>query len=168
MLSKLNTSNNWDLELAKVEFSMNNTHHAALGDAPSKILFGVYQNGNIPDELRKLVELNNDNRDLEVLRAKAIEKTAMAQNYNKQYYDSRHKCVTEYAIGDLVVITNKDTTPGVSHKLNKKFRGPYMIKKLLPNNRFVVGDIPGYQVSRNPYEGIASPDNMKHYDQLPM
>lgn len=59
------------------------------------------------------------------------------------------------------MITNVDVTIGRNKKLIPKFRGPYVVKKVLSHDRYVVGDIEGFQISQRPYEGIVSLDRMK-------
>lgn len=66
MLSKFSSANNkWDLELNKVEFALNNTFNKSIKNAPSKILFGIYQRGKVDDELRLYLEsINAEERNL--------------------------------------------------------------------------------------------------------
>ncbi|KAF0717029.1 Uncharacterized protein FWK35_00037597 [Aphis craccivora] len=42
-----------------------------------------------------------------------------------------------------------------------KFRGPYVVRKVLDRDRYIVGDIEGFQLTQRPYEGIVGPDRMK-------
>lgn len=53
-----------------------------------------------------------------------------------------------------------DVTAGSNKKFVPKYRGPYAIKKGLPTDCYVVGDIDGCQVTQNPYEGIIEAKNM--------
>jgi hypothetical protein len=64
-------------------------------------------------------------------------------------------------MGDFVMIRNVDVTPGINKKLLPKFRGPYEVKKCLGNDRYLIGDIEGFQITQIPFEGICSPPNMK-------
>ena len=66
-----------------------------------------------------------------------------------------------YNKGDLVMIYNNVVTPGINKKLLPKYKGPYVIKKVLPNDRYLIVDIPGFQLSQIPYNGVADPANMK-------
>lgn len=55
--------------------------------------------------------------------------------------------------------------PGERSKLKKKFRGPYMVKKVLDKNRYIVGDLDNFQVTRTRFEGVFDPLNMRLYQK---
>lgn len=107
--------------------------------------------------------LNNQdtNRDLSKVRSDASNNIQVAQERNKRYFDNRHKAVSKYEVNDYVVITNVDTTAGVNHKLIPKYKGPYVVTKVLPNDRYLLEDIPGFQVTQKPYKSILEPSRMK-------
>ena len=48
--------------------------------------------------------------------------------------------------------------PGEDKKLKANYKGPYLIDKVLDNNRYVVKDIPGHNISARPYNSVLSPD----------
>ena len=52
-------------------------------------------------------------------------------------------------------------TPGINTKLIPKYKGPYVIKEIFPNDRYLVTDIDGFQLTRLPYEGVASPEHLR-------
>ncbi|CAI6370521.1 unnamed protein product [Macrosiphum euphorbiae] len=155
--------NRWDRVLHEVEYALNNMLCASTGEAPSKLLFGVYQHGTVEGEFRRLlVEVEKD-RNLEEIRKEAKDKIVKNQSYNKKYYDEKHKKPTLYKKGDFVVIKNTDVSVGVNKKLIPKFKGPYIIDKVLLNDRFIVKDVEGFQHTQVPYEGVISSDNMRHW-----
>lgn len=46
------------------------------------------------------------------------------------------------------MVRNFESTAGVSKKLIPTFKGPYEICKKLQNDRYVVNDIEGYQITQ--------------------
>ena len=46
-------------------------------------------------------------------------------------------------------------------KLKPLYRGPYLVAKVLNKNRYVIQDIPGFNITAKPYNSILSPDRMK-------
>ncbi|XP_043263615.1 uncharacterized protein LOC122403885 [Colletes gigas] len=165
MIAKLSeTPNKWDRVLEQVEFAINNTVCRATKDTPSRLLFGVEQAGKPHDYLRLLIRTaSSENRALEEIRGKAAEAIRKIQTINENYYNRKHKEAFVYNVGDYVMIKNVDTSAGVNKKLLPKFKGPYEVKKVLDCDRYVIGDIDGFQISQRPYSGVLSPDNMKPY-----
>lgn len=97
------------------------------------------------------------------VREKAIAINRAIQIYNKKKYDSECKINTKYQEGDLVYIPHH-VIPGSSSKLQAQFKGPYIVRKTLPNNRYVVSDVDGIQLTRVPFTGVFDPVNMKLWD----
>ncbi|CAI6359970.1 unnamed protein product [Macrosiphum euphorbiae] len=137
---------------------------------PSKILFGIDQHGDSNDFLRLVLEAEqtkeNEDRDLDKIRNSAQKNTLDVQLKNKLYYVKSHKFPKKYAIGNYIMIKNVDTTPGVNKKHIPKFKGPYEIKKVLPNDRYVIQDIPGFQVTQMPFNSVYEARNMKPWIKM--
>lgn len=165
MLAKISEpSNEWDRVLYKVEFAINNTIHRSTGQTPSRLLFGINQVGDVSDELRHVIEEINENRfDLPEIREKASEQIVKAQTKSEEQYNVSRKEPVKYSVGDYVMIKNVDVTHGVNKKLIPKFKGPYVVRKVLDYDRYVIGDIEGNQITQRPYEGIIGPDQMKRW-----
>lgn len=154
---------NWIKVIGEVEFALNNSVHKTTGQTPSMLLFGIIQRGKIHDPVAEYVdkEINYDIRNLTELRMKANENTNKRQMQSKAQGDKKRKEATTYNIGDYVMLKNFDTTKGISPKLKPRFKGPYQIAKILRNNRYVIVDIPGCQVTQKKYEGVWEPANMR-------
>lgn len=167
MFAKLaNTKGSWQEVLVDVEFVLNNTINCSTGFTPSNLLFGINQKGRISDNLRVFLEtFQESNRDMGQKRELAAENIIKAQNYSKAYYDNKHKESSKYNVGDYVMLSNVDVTPGVNKKLIPKFKGPYVVDTVLDNDRYVVSDIPGFQVTSIPYRSTVAPCRMKLYSK---
>lgn len=68
-------------------------------------------------------------------------------------------------MGDLVLVKQLHHKPGINTKLIypyiPKFKGPYQIKTILKKNRFVLMDVPGYNITQKLYNTILSADKIK-------
>lgn len=126
----------------------------ATGETAYKLLFGIDQRGKIEDKIKEFLkeQMHDSSRNLPVLREKAKTKIEKSQEYSKNVYNKKHIEARKYEINDLVMIKNFDVTPGISHKLIPKFKGPYRIIKTLKSDRYVVGDIEGFQAFQKPYQ----------------
>ncbi|XP_011706055.1 PREDICTED: uncharacterized protein LOC105461256, partial [Wasmannia auropunctata] len=151
-----------DQVLNKVEYSLNNTVCRATNEIPSRLLFGVEQKGIICDSIREVLHADMD-RDLEQIRDKAHTSIEKLQLENAKKYNLRRKPARDYKIGDYVEIRNIETTPGINKKLLPKFKGPYIVKKILDHDRYVISDVDGFQVTQRPYTGVVAPDQIRPY-----
>lgn len=108
-------------------------------------------------------ELNKEpDRDLEAIRREAEEKFRQLQGYNKKQCDAKCKRNTVYHKGDLVAIRTVKMQCS-NNKLRAKFRGPYQVKKVLDNNRYIISDLDGYQVTSTHFDGTFDPFNLRLY-----
>lgn len=67
----------------------------------------------------------------------------------------------QYEVGNYVEIRNIETTSGINKKLVPRFKGPYVIKKMLNNDRYVATDVNGFHLTQRPYTGVITPDQMR-------
>lgn len=49
----------------------------------------------------------------------------------------------------------------VNKKYIPKFKGPYKVKKVLGNERYLIIDIEGFQITLIPFESVFESKNMK-------
>lgn len=158
--------NEWKSYASTVQYVVNNTMHKAIKATPSKLLLGYEQRQHTDMPLTTLInQLGKIEIDLEkerqLARDIAIQATEKIRNYNKIYYDKRHKSPTTYNIGDFVVIRDLQLKPGQHKKFKANYKGPYVITKVLNNHRYVVQDVPGFNHTAKPYNSILSPDKLK-------
>uniref|UniRef100_A0A182RZY8 Integrase catalytic domain-containing protein n=1 Tax=Anopheles funestus TaxID=62324 RepID=A0A182RZY8_ANOFN len=158
ILSKLSSNidhANWSLQLTKAEYALNNTFHSSTKFTPSVMLFGVEQRGHMVDELTEFVETKNDipSKDFDSIRLKASENIVKSQETNEKQFLKKNNPA------------NTGTSPNTNKKLIAKYRGPYAIYKFLPNDRYVVRKIDGYQVTQMPYDGVLESDKLRLWVQ---
>jgi len=154
----------WEHRLGHLQYILNNTHHAVIKTSPSKLLLGYHQRNHEDFDLSRLVKTLADvesELSREDLREKARQSTDLVRNYNKEYKDARRKSPSTYNEGDFVLIRDSRIKPGENSKLKSRYKGPYQIKKILGNNRYVVVDIPGFNVVSRPLDTVLSSDRIK-------
>lgn len=162
LLAKMKKGDEWDSILPEAEFSINNTTNRSIDNTPSMILFGVNQRGQVRDKIAEyLSQLQKSERDLKNNREIASKQIIVSQKINKTAYDANHKKPTTYRINDLVMISNYDCTPGINKKLLPKYRGPYKVVQVLPNDRYIVEDTDNWQVTQRHYRGTHAPAQMR-------
>jgi sporulation protein YlmC with PRC-barrel domain len=168
MMAKIiDTENNeaWHKVLYKVEYTMNNTRNRSTNECPSVMLFGVKQKGNSVDSLKEnVIDPNNQTiRNLEEIRRNAQISQEKAQAYNNTYVKAKRKKPKVFAVGDYVVVKNFNSLQGASSKLIPKFKGPYVVSKVLDNDRYLIEDVENFQQSQIPYSGIWAVHNLKQW-----
>ena len=161
----------WKEKIRSVQYVINNTLNKAINSTPSKALFGFEQRKIEDehlciaiDELRKLDSDYSKQRNDTQLSAQEVNRKL--QEYNKVQFDKRHKKITKYKVGDYVLVRKLQHKVGTNTKLEPKYKGPYQVKAILKKNRFVIADIPGYNLSSRPYNTILSADKIKPWIRI--
>jgi len=162
----VNSDEDWEGQLSLVQYAINNTHNSAINTSPSRLLLGYDQRShgdkNIKNYIDTLIQIdNNPSEQREEARGIAVEASNKLREYNRIYYDKHHKKPTLYKAGDLVLIRDLQAKTGTSKKIKPNYKRPYMIAKVLNKNRYVVKDVPGFNITQKPYNSILSPDKLK-------
>lgn len=172
MLGKLSEPLNqadWYKLLNRVEFAINNSVQCSTGKTPSSLLFGCEQRGPVVDELTEYLEEKFDQekpRCLDTVRDEALENIRQSQVRNETVYGLRHKAPTLYKVDDFVAIRNVDVTSGHCKKFAPKYRGPYRVNRVFPNDRYEITDIDDCQLTQLPYKGILEAARLKPWLQV--
>lgn len=163
---------NWVEMLRRVEYTLNNSVHQTTRCTPSELLYGVRQRGESVDWLGEYLSERREGqieRNLEELRSAATAAIAQSQHGSQEYHLARHRPAKVFEEGEYVVIRNVDTTIGKNKKFVPKFRGPYVVHKVLANDRYVRRDIENYQVTQMPYDGVIESAHIRRWaDHLGM
>jgi len=72
----------------------------------------------------------------------------------------------KYNNNDFVAIRNVDVRPGHCMKFAPKYRGPYKISRVLPNDRYELSDIEDCQLTQLPYRGILEAARLRPWMQV--
>jgi len=168
MIAKMTTDiSKWNRVLQSIEYVVNNTTCRSTNSIPSMILFGIHQNNGSDDNIREALEtILETKRDLPAIRQQASIAIEALQKENERTYNKKRKAPNLYKEGEYVMIRNIDNTPGVNEKFIPKCKGPYIIKKILDHDRYIVTDIEGFQLSQTPYTGTISVDQLRRFEKL--
>ncbi|XP_061504692.1 uncharacterized protein LOC133391922 [Anopheles gambiae] len=170
ILSKLSDSydhDDWNLHLLDAEYALNNSKHASTKFSPSVLLFGIEQRGHLIDELTEFLDERRGStlNDLSDIRAEASANIIKSQLTNEAYFRKNHKPAAKYEVGDYVVMRNIDSNTQQNKKLIPKYKGPYIVHKVLPNDRYVIRDIEGCPITQMPYDGILESNKLKKWSE---
>lgn len=93
----------------------------------------------------------------------------MTRNSKQQAerYNASHKAPQSYKEGDLVLLRYEPPADGGSRKLMPRYRGPYVIDKVLDADRYVVKDTPATQVTQKAFESVYAADKIKLWGHPP-
>jgi transposase InsO family protein len=166
LIKSVDFQGNWKDSLYIIQYTVNNTINSSVESSPSKLLLGYEQRNHSDKELKThidcLLQIESDlAKEREVARDTAFQANKKLREYNKAYYDGRHKRPSIYKTGDLVLVRNLQAKTGVNSKLKPNYKGPYVVSKVLDNNRYVIKDVSGFNITQKPYNTILSSDKMK-------
>ncbi|XP_052896473.1 uncharacterized protein LOC128303531 [Anopheles moucheti] len=116
------------------------------------------------NRLREFLEskIEDGGKDISHLRSEAQTNIRASQDRNERYVAGKTRPAPNFKEGELVAIRYTDTA-NVSKKLNKRFRGPYVIHKVLPHDRYVVRDVEGCQNTQMAYDGVLEADKLRKW-----
>lgn len=160
----------WDQHLTAIQWSINTMGNATTKYSPHELLFNYRPRDILAN--RMLVALQSTDpgtsvpEDVSERREDAKANIESAQQQWKQRYDLRRRSPTVYQVDDMVVVEREPVATGESRKLDPKYKGPYLVAKVLPHDRYVVCDVPGVQRTQKPLNTVYSADKMKPWCAL--
>lgn len=152
----------WDEHLPDIQLGINTTIHSTTKKTPTELLFGKTVTNPSQGLFNEIITetVSSNQTSLSEMRSEANELIEAQQIRDKEAYDKIRKMGVQYKKGDLVRVIRAITgIEGQSKKLEPKCRGPYRIKKVLPNDRYVVEDTPITRKGRR-YEAIIAVDKI--------
>lgn len=136
-----------------------------------KLLFDFDQRSHTDSAFAQFTQVftnvdNNLEKERQKNRDRALQATDAIRNYNKNYQDLRNLKPTIYKEGDYVLVRDTRNIPGVNTKLKPNYKGPYLVAKALGNNRYVIRDIPGFNLMARPLDTILSAGRIEPWVRL--
>ncbi|KAM3965723.1 uncharacterized protein ACR2FA_000046 [Aphomia sociella] len=131
------TTEDWQTALEALQLAFNCTPHRITGVAPLTLL--TRRQHCVPPELLRLVNIDNESMDFDLLEQHVQQKMTAAQ-YDKQRFDKNKAKVRPFQRGDYVLIKNN---PRNQTSLDLKYSEPYEIYRILDNDRYMVKRVTG-------------------------
>lgn len=151
----------WDDNVGKVQWGINNTPHKTTGRAPAEVLFGLKMNGEINPKLNEVLHETRQDIDLVSIRENVKDKIDEEQYKQKLHYDKNRRPARIYTEGELVKITRTSfQNDGKSKKLLSSYIGPYRVVAVLGNDRYRVAAIPGLSSTKSKRKTTVASDRM--------
>lgn len=163
LTSSTEDESRWDESISSIKWGINSTINSTTGKSPYEVFFGYRPRG--VNDAFLASEVGCEKRlDLMALRTEVSKVTLEKQRCQKANYDKRHAAVTKFKVGQHVLVQGtKGSNDGQSRKLEPRYKGPFVISKILDNDRYVVNELPGSKRSRTAYTGICPPEKLKPF-----
>lgn len=142
--------NNWDNQLVRIQWGLNNTVQKTIGRTPAEVRFGTEMMSEFNLALNEIIEETREVSSLPSIRSEVKCNIDKAQEAQKRYYDKGRRPARTYNNGDLVKITKVAfQNNGKSTKLLPSYEGPFKVVKVLGNDRYKVAPISGFEWMKN-------------------
>lgn len=155
----------WDLKLPDFQWIVNSQINKSIGCSPNEVLF-TYR---LRDRLQnKIVAALHDTEPDHVIpnHEEIAKRIDDLKSKWKERYDKCHKTPKNYNENDLVVIENIPAATGEPRKLEPRYRGPYVVSKVLDNDRYLISDLEDIQRNQRPFQSVFTSEKMKPWCAL--
>ncbi|KAK2578126.1 hypothetical protein KPH14_000866 [Odynerus spinipes] len=128
----------WDESVKKVQSALNNTINRSTRSTPSRLLYGFKPRSMADAALLSAIQDTFDQVDLAEIRRVAKDNNVGEQGKQKRMFDAKRFKPPKYAVDDVVMWRSSAApTTGESRKLNAKAKGPFKVRPILPNDRWL-------------------------------
>lgn len=132
------STQDWQTALEALQLAFNCTPHRVTGVAPLTLL--TRRQHCIPPELLRLVNIENECIDFDLLEQHVRQKMIDAAQYNKQRFDRGKAKLRPFQRGDYVLVKNN---PRNQTSLDLKYSEPYEVCRILDNDRYIIKRVTG-------------------------
>ncbi|CAK1599202.1 unnamed protein product [Parnassius mnemosyne] len=122
----------WRDELLDVQFPLNSTRSRVTGYSPTELMFGIKAQSLSMSKI-VLSSEPEPRSDLDTIRRNAADNIAKAAAAEVERFNRGKAVVKPFPIGEYVFIINNERN---QTKLHKKFKGLFLITKVLENDRY--------------------------------
>lgn len=160
----------WDQHVLAIQWGINSVKHKITQETPQRLLFTFtprnYLGNQLSIDLHEDIEDDEDDIPLNELKRIVKERIDNEGNKVAENFNKKHRLPKQYAEGDLVLIKSEHPSTGQSRKLLARFKGPYVIKKILGNDRYLITDTTTSQVNQRKFESVQAADKIKPWCSL--
>jgi transposase InsO family protein len=158
----------WDETTRQVQWAINSMPNSTTGIAPNRLVFAYTPRDILRNEviLALQEEIGDGDADVGDLTRRAHVNISKRQRLQKANFDARRKAAEQYLVGDMVLVENDLTATGGSRKLMPRFKGPYMVTRVLGNDRYEIQDVPGAPRKQMAAKTVFAADRMKRWCKL--
>ncbi|CAD7079666.1 unnamed protein product [Hermetia illucens] len=157
------SDSDWDTAIRDIQWTLNSNTNATTKYSPNDLIFDFRMRDVVHNRLVQAIhdEANDSQESIDIRRERATKAIEAEQAKWKQRFDKQRKKPSQYQEGDLVVVTNVAPSTGFSRKLEPRYRGPYIISKVLRFDRYVVEDIEGLQCRQRRFNSVFHAEHLK-------
>lgn len=152
---------NWDKQLRMVQWGMNAMVNATTKVSPNTLLFTYSPRDIIQNQLLMMFAAEDTESQSEEVKRLVQLRIESEQQKQKEYFDKSRKEARKYFEGELVLVERDPQATGQSRKLEPRFKGPYIIQKVLGNDRYLLTDVPGVQLTQRRVSTVFAAERMK-------
>lgn len=134
-----NPNKTWRDELPEVQLALNSTRSRVTGYSPTELMFGIRANSLGMSALSLHAE-PEPRLDLDIIRHDASESIKKVASSEVERFNRGRAIVKPFSVGDFVFIKASERN---QTKLQRKFKGPFTIIKVLDHDRYELKDIDG-------------------------
>lgn len=156
----------WDADLWRFQWAINSQINSTTSCCPNDIVFRYKLRNCLDNKLLAAINNSKDNTEPSPSLDEVAKTVDAVKAKWQQRFNAKHRTPRTYSVDDLVLIENVAPSTGESRKLEPKFRGPYVVKKVLPCDRYVVADLADIQRTQRPYESVVTTDKLKPWCSL--
>lgn len=151
----------WDCQIGKVQWGLNNTRQKSTGRTPVEVMFGTSMNGEINPRMNEVVQETREVVDLPSIRDGVKTNIDAEQAKQKAYYDKNKRPARLYNVGDLVKVKiSSFKNNGKSKKLLPSYQGPFRVVESLGNDRYRIAAIPGFSSRKHKHKTTVAADRI--------
>lgn len=151
----------WDKQLRMIQWGLNTLVSDSTKASPHSLLFSYNPRNIMQNQLLMMLYVEPPGGHSDELRSVVRARIEREQQRQKTYFDKRRRPARQYRVGDLVLVENDVHSTGQSKKLEPRYKGPFIIRKAVGNDRYLIADVPGVRISQKRTSTIFAAERMK-------